>query len=134
MTEYDSYSHAKTHLRYHVIFSTKYRTPVLQGIESSVYQAMRQIERESDFRIIDMAVDNGDHIHMVLTFKPALSIEQVVRRIKSWSTHQIWKLEPEQLRQHYWGRKRKLWTGGYFCSTIGAMSEDVVLNYVRAQQ
>ena len=134
MTEYDTYSHAKTHLRYHVIFSTKYRAPVLAGIETSVYEVMRDIERDSDFRIIDMAVDQGNHIHLVLKFKPSLSIEQVVRRIKSWSTHRLWEAEHEQLRRHYWGSKRKLWTGGYFCSTIGAMSEDVVLSYVKAQQ
>lgn len=126
-------AHAKTRLRYHVIFATKYRKKALAGIESNIYQAFRQAEAISDFTIIDMGIDDGDHIHLVIKFRPALSIAQVIRRMKQLSTIEVWNTDEPHLRKHYWGTKKRLWSGGYYIATIGQVSEDVVLEYVRKQ-
>ena len=32
-------------LRYHLVLTTKYRRPALQGIEQSVYDTFREVER-----------------------------------------------------------------------------------------
>ncbi len=133
MQEFESVAHAKTHLRYHVILATKYRRKALSGIETDTYDTFRSVEADSAFRIIDMGIDNGDHIHLVLKFRPALSVEQVVRRIKHLTTTRLWTTHEHHLRQHYWGTKKKLWSGGYFASTIGPVSEQTVLAYVQKQ-
>lgn len=130
--EYKSIAHAKTSLRYHIILSTKYRKKALTGIENTVLDAFRVAEEKSDFRIIEMNTDK-DHIHLLVTFKPALSIEQVVRRMKQLTTHYIWEREEAHLRNFYWKNKRILWTNGYFCSTIGEVSESRVIEYIRHQ-
>lgn len=130
--EYKSIAHAKTSLRYHIIFSTKYRRKSLIGIENVVLEAFRHAEKQSDFRIIEMNTDQ-DHIHLLITFKPALSIEQVVRRMKQLTTHYIWEHEETHLRDFYHKQKRVLWTNGYFCSTIGDVSETRVVDYIRSQ-
>lgn len=130
--EYKSIAHAKTSLRYHIIFSTKYRRKALVGIEETVLEAFRRAEAQSDFRIIEMNTDK-DHIHLLVTFKPALSIEQVVRRMKQLTTHYVWEREETHLRNFYWKNKRVLWTNGYFCSTIGEVSEERVIEYIRNQ-
>lgn len=127
-----TYHHAATHLRYHIIFSTKYRAKCLEGIEDSLGQAFRYAEKHSDFKIIEMGFDK-DHAHLVVTFKPRLSISQVVNRMKHLSTWKIWQLESDHLKQFYWKGKRVLWTGGYFCSTVGYAEEDKVINYVKNQ-
>jgi hypothetical protein len=90
MHEFESVAHAKTRLRYHLIFATKYRRKALLGIEPAVYAAFREAEQQSDFRITTMGIDNGDHVHVVVKFKPALSIEQVVRRMKQLTTQALW--------------------------------------------
>lgn len=130
--EYKSTAHAKTSLRYHLIFSTKYRRKALTGINDRVLEAFRYAEANSNVRIIEMNTDQ-DHIHLLITFKPALSIEQVVRRLKQLTTHYLWEHEPEHLREHYWGTKKRLWTGGYFCATIGEVSESKLVDYIKTQ-
>ena len=37
------------------------------------------------------------------------------------------------MRQFYWTKKRRLWTSGYFVSTVGKVSEDTVFNYINNQ-
>lgn len=52
--EYKSIAHAKTSLRYHLIFSTKYRRKALTGIHDRVLEAFRYAETNSSVRIIEM--------------------------------------------------------------------------------
>lgn len=130
---YHSFYHAKTSLRYHLIFSTTFRRKCLDEIHDAVLDAFRQVERVSDFKIIAMELDK-DHIHLLVTFKPALSIAQVVRRLKQMTQKIIWKENEAHLRKHYWGHFiGKLWTGGYFCSTIGDVSEQKLKKYIKNQ-
>ena len=132
-TEYESIAHAKTRLRYHVIFSTKYRRKCLDGIRESVLGAFRKAERKSSFRILAMELDK-DHIHLLLKWKPSLSILQIIRRLKMLTTKYIWDENETYLRHFYWKKtQRKLWSGGYFCSTIGNVSEKTLKNYIENQ-
>ena len=84
-TEYLSLGHAKTHLRYHIIFSTKYRKKCLDQIHDSVIEAFKKSEINSHYKILTMELDK-DHIHLLITFKPFLSVSQVVRRLKQLTT------------------------------------------------
>jgi putative transposase len=129
--EYKSIAHAKTLIRYHIIFSTKYRIRCLKGIRGEVLEAFKVVESNSDAKILAIEVSD-DHIHLLLKFKPSLSIEQIVRRIKQISTKEIWERSREYLRRYYY-KKEKLWTGGYFCSTIGNVSEKAIRHYIANQ-
>lgn len=132
MSRYQSLGHAKTRIRYHLIFSTKYRAKCLEGIEDSIAAVIHSVAGDSDFTVHGLGVDR-DHIHLVVSFRPNWSISQIVRRIKQLSTVRLWETESEHLRKFYWGDKKRLWTGGYFVETIGAVSEDKILDYVRNQ-
>lgn len=87
--KYDHFSHCKASIRYHIIFSTKYRRDCLQGIRKEVLDAFRRVERASDFKILKMELDR-DHIHLLMTWKPDLSISQVVRRLKQMTDRILW--------------------------------------------
>lgn len=128
---YKSIAHAKTRLRYHVIFSTKYRRKCLEQIKDQVLDAFKYAEEKSDFKILIMNLEN-DHIHFLLRFKPSLSIEQVVRRMKQLSTWYLWQHHEAYLKKFFW-KKKQVWTGGYFISTIGDVSEDKILEYIKNQ-
>ena len=107
----------------------------MAGIEKQVIAALRRVEACSEFRIVDLAVDGGDHVHLVVAVKPSLSPEQVVRRLKQLSMEYLWSTEAARLKRYYWRKdKRLLWSRGYHVSTVGAVSEKNVLEYVRAQQ
>mgnify|MGYP001778178980 CR=1 FL=1 len=132
--QFESFSHAKTHLRYHLVFTTKYRRSALAGIEDRVYRAFREVEDVSEFTILEMGCDLGNHIHLLVTLRPALSIEQVVRRLKQMSTRKLWEMEPDHLSRFYWGPKRgKLWSTGYFCATVGHTDDDTITGYILRQ-
>jgi putative transposase len=130
---YESFNHAKTRLRYHLIFSTKYRHKSLLGIEKDVYNAVSYCESNSHFRVIDRAVDGGDHLHLVVAIRPNYSVGQTVKRLKQFTTNELWNSHSLHLKKFYWSGNRILWTHGYFASTVGEVSESVVLNYVRSQ-
>lgn len=131
---YESFGHAKTRLRYHIIFSTKYRRKCLDEIHDIVIDAFRYTESKSRITIHNIELDK-DHIHMLVSFPPAYSIEQTVRRLKQCSMNYIYhdSRAASHLRRFYWKNKRLLWTNGYFCSTIGNVSESKIKEYIENQ-
>ena len=132
---YESIAHAKTRLRYHFIFSTKYRRKCLtEEVREDVFAAFKYAEEKSDFKILVMNLED-DHVHFLVKFKPALSIEQVVRRMKQLATHYLWAHRESHFEKFFWKKKnRKIFTGGYFASTVGEVSEDRIVEYIDNQR
>ena len=131
---FDGLSHAKTRLMFHIVLATKYRRRCLRGLEQSVSNACMRCADMSDFDIIDLAVDNGDHIHLLIRLrKPNVSVGQVVRRLKLYTTVSMWDMHADDLRLWYSGKKRKLWSNGYFASTVGH-DERNVSKYIANQK
>lgn len=128
---YETYNHAKVHLRYHLIFSTKYRRNCLDNIKDDLIEVLFEIEKRSKFKIKEVGIDKN-HIHLLIKTPPTISISQIVRRIKSMSTNMLWKKKSEYLEKYYW-KNRVLWTHGYFCSTVGEMSEETIITYIKKQ-
>ena len=124
---------SKTRLYYHVILTTKYRKTALRGIEQQVYRAFRKVENHSSFKILDMCIEDGNHIHLVIKSSPQYSISGIVNRLKGWTLKHLWDSDEKHLSQFYWGDKKKLWHGGYYCDTVGKVSQDKILEYVKSQ-
>lgn len=133
MSKYQSLNHQKFRLKYHIIFSTKYRYECLTGIEENIKRILQEISDESTkFSIIAIGVDK-DHIHLAVKSKPTVSIDSIVRHVKQLLTYRLWLREEDYLSDFYYGSKRLLFTRGYFVESIGAVSEDKVLNYIVRQ-
>jgi len=133
MSKYECFSHAKTKIRYHIIFSTKYRRKCLTSMHDSVLEVMNKTEQiYKNFHIELMELDK-DHIHFLISIEPTESISNVVHHLKQVSTYYLWKDQHEHLDQFYWSGKHYLWTKGYFCSTIGEVSEEKIKKYIENQ-
>jgi|694.fasta_scaffold00302_74 putative transposase len=130
--KYKSNCHQKYRTRYHFIFSTKYRKKCLKGIEAETELAFRYSESISDYKILYFGIDK-DHVHLLVEFKPSLSIGQVVNRMKSITTNELWKNKSEHLSKFYWKNKKLLWTHGYFAETTGNVSEANIAEYILEQ-
>lgn len=130
-TIYESYSHRKVFIRYHFIFSTKYRRKCFSGIEEKVCKAFKWVEHRCAFKIIEIGVDK-DHVHLLVKSNTQLSIGQIIRRLKQLSNRKLWEMDEKWFSQFYW-KKKKIWTNGYFCSTIGQISESNVREYIKNQ-
>lgn len=124
---------SKVRLEYHIVLVTKYRKPVLAGLEDSVYSAVRHAAKRSKFTIISQAVDLGDHLHLVVSLPADVSVASMVNRLKQLTTLELWALHESTFRKSYWKRKRVLWSACYFANTVGEVSEETVLDYVRRQ-
>ena len=124
----------KTHLRYHIIFVTKYRRKCLNEIRQEVFDAFRYCEEKSHIKIHNMNIDK-DHIHLLVSFPVDYSISQTVKRLKQFTTNYLYSNDKTYswLRNFYWKKKRKLWTHGYFVSTLGQVSEEKVFQYIKNQ-
>ena len=44
----------------------------------------------------------------------------------------MWKLHHDWLSKFYW-KQHHLWTRGYFCTTIGEVSEERIKHYIENQ-
>ena len=133
--QYDSFAHAKYHIQYHFIFSTKFRRGFLNGMRTDVLDGFRHASKGARFKILVMEIDR-DHVHLLVKARPSISPEQIVRRLKMFSISHLYRLHEAELNKIYWKNKkghRKLWTNGYFCSTIGEAGEETIKKYIQNQ-
>lgn len=124
---------AKQNLRYHIVLVAKYRRKALLGIEDAVLAAVEATASGSAFTIERAAVEYGDHLHLVLRTTGTYSVSSMVKRIKAGTTQTLWGGHEPHLRKFYWGRTRKLWSGGYYAATIGDVSTAQVEKYPKKQ-
>ena len=125
--QYDRGKSCVFYHRFHLVWSTKYRYKVLTGdVRLRVREIIRQVCSEQGVDIIK-GVLSSDHVHMFVSVPPTLAIADLMRLIKGRSSHKIQREFP-QLKKRYWGRH--FWGRGYFSTTNGAITEDIVLQYL----
>jgi len=130
MGGYRKASHVVYDVRAHIVWCTKYRYQVLVGdVAWRCRDLLREICRTQDVEIMSGKVGR-DHVHMYVSIPPKLSIAQVVQRMKGKSSR---KLQDEygQLKKRYWGQH--LWARGYFVSTVGVVSDEMIREYIDKQ-
>ncbi|MFC1635341.1 IS200/IS605 family transposase [Planctomycetota bacterium] len=81
-----------------------------------------------DIGIIELNTDI-DHVHILLSIPPKLSVSEV-RMIKAKTSAVMRKRFPF-LDKVYWG-KEGIWSIGYFVSTAG-INEEVIKKYIKMQ-
>ena len=117
-------------LRYHFVFVTKYRKPVLRGdIANEVRRITREICRTYDIEIVKGHV-RPDHVHLLLDVPPKMSPSRVMQAIKGKTSHHLLQ-DSRRLRTEFWGRH--LWGRGYFAVTTGKVSDEMVAEYIENQ-
>lgn len=133
MPKYDVNNHEKFKIRYHIIFSTKYRRKCLTGIRDSLLESFKRAESlQNTWKIEIMEIDK-DHIHFLIKATPKDCIYKIIQKLKQISTYDMWKENKEYLKKFYWKKKHLLWTRGYFVSSIGDVSEKTLEEYIRNQ-
>lgn len=133
--KFESYGHEKFRIRYHLIFSTKYRLKLLNLIAKDLKVSMKRAESfQNKWAIELMEIDPSkpDHIHFLIRATPNCRVSDIIHLLKQTSTYDMWKQHYSYMRRWYW-RQHKLWTRGYFCSTIGDVSEKRISDYIKNQ-
>lgn len=124
---------SKNRLEAHVVLTTKYRRPVLTGLEEAIYDSFLKAEFGQQWEILAMGVEDGNHVHLAVRYHPTVALSDIVSRVKQRSTFDLWESHCSFLRKTYWREKRLLWAKGYFADSIGAVPRDKILAYVTKQ-
>jgi putative transposase len=130
MGEFRKSTHAVWDIQYHIIWITKYRYKVLKGhIAERLRELLRQSCEAREIKIIRGSIST-DHVHMLLSCPPVLSPSKIVQYLKGRSS-KLLQDEFQELRKRYWGQH--LWAAGYYCGTVGAVTEEQIKAYIENQ-
>lgn len=133
MDGYRRGGHTKCSLKAHVIFVTKYRRRIFdRGPEDQSVKELMHLAAESyGIGIMRMETD-GDHIHMLIDYRPDMMVSDIVKHMKQYSTYYMWNRHESVMRLYYWER-RILWSDGYFACSIGQVSQEIIERYIENQ-
>jgi putative transposase len=107
MKEYRKGSHTVYQLRYHFVFITKYRKPVLRGdVGIKLRNLIREICKAHDI------------------------VSRVMQSIKGKMSHHL-MMEFRSIKKEFWGQH--LWSRGYFVVTSGNVTDEVIAKYIEDQ-
>ena len=121
MENYRKTSHSVYDLKYHLVWITKYRKPVIFGdVAIRLRELIREICKSMDIEIIKGHVSK-DHVHLFVSVLPQLSISKVMGRIKGKTSRKMLS-EYRRLAKEFWGRH--LWARGYFAASSGNVTCD----------
>jgi len=130
----DSYGkgpHTVHDIQYHFVWVTKYRYQILtRDIALRMRDLTRQTCEARNITILNGHVSK-DHVHLHVSSPPGLAPSKIAQYIKGRSSRLIQQEFP-QLRKRYWGRH--LWARGYFCATIGKVTEKMIAAYIQQQE
>ncbi len=127
--EIKSTAHSKYRCEYHIVFAPKYRRKEIYGqLKEDIGEILRKLCEQKGVEIIE-AEACPDHIHMLVSVPPYLSIAQFMGFLKGKSSLIIFDRHAN-LKYKY--GQRSFWCRGYFVDTVGK-NETAIRNYIRNQ-
>jgi len=100
---------------------------VLTGeLAERVRELVRQTCDAFEIRIV-RGVVSKDHIHILVSCPPNMAPSEIMRRIKGRTSSKLFEEFPH-VKKKYWGRH--FWARGYFCATVGQMTEGMIKEYL----
>ena len=124
-----SLSHTRWNCKYHIVFAPKFRRQAIYGKLKIDIGRILRILSERKRVIIEEAELCPDHIHMLVSIPPNLSVSQFVGYLKGKSSLMIFDRHA-QLKYKY--GNRHFWCRGYFVDTVGR-NKKVIAEYIRNQ-
>ena len=131
MAKWKKIAHVVYQCSYHIVWCPKYRFRIMKG-EVGKYIAKR-IESLCEWKGIEILELNvmEDHVHMIITLPPKISVSEIMGILKGETAISLFKNFPTLKKKPYWGNH--FWSRGYCVSTIG-IDEDKIRRYVKYQE
>ena len=126
----NSLSHTRWNCKYHIVFIPKYRRKEIYGkLRANIGQILRQLCEYKGVEILE-AHAMSDHIYMLVTIPPKLSVSSFMGYLKGKSSLMIFERHAN-LKYKY--GNRNFWAKGYFVSTVG-LNTEVIKAYIKNQE
>lgn len=125
----DSLSHTRRNCKYHIVFAPKFRRQNIYGrLKIDIGKIQRSLcERKN------VTIEEGelcpDHIHMLVSIPPSMSVSQFMGYLKGKSSLIIFDRHAN-LKYKY--GNRRFWCRWYYVDTVGR-NRKVIAEYIRNQ-
>jgi len=129
MREWESQSLVRWYCRYHVVIVPKYRRKSMFGaLRRELGPILKELCKRYEVELVEGHVMH-DHVHMLLSIPPKLSVANLIGKIKGKSTILI---NQKYIRKRNF-RGLSFWSRGYCVSTTG-YDEGIIRHYIRNQE
>ena len=124
-----SLSHTKWLCKYHVVFTPKYRRKIIYNqYRESLKEIIKTLCGYKGVEILEGHM-MPDHVHLLLSIPPSISISSFMGYLKGKSSLMIYEKYPE-LKYKY--RNREFWCRGYYVDTAGKNAKKIQ-EYIQKQ-
>ena len=126
----ESLAHTKWLCKYHIVFCPKYRRKIIyQKLKVDIRDILRDLCKWKGVEIIEGHL-MPDHIHMLVSIPPKMSVSSFMGYLKGKSAMMIFERHGN-LRYKF--GNRHFWATGYYVSTVG-LNEATIAKYIREQE
>ena len=130
MEHYRKSSHTTYDIKYHLVWITKYRKPVLTGeIAKRCRELIREICLSKEVEILKGHISK-EHVHIFVSVPPYISVSSLMQSLKGKSSRKM-MMEYKALSRTFWGRH--IWARGYFVASSGNVTDEVIMQYIELQ-
>ena len=130
LENYRKSSHTRFTIIIHLVWITKYRKAELIGnIAIRARELIREICIKNKVAILAGNVSK-DHIHLLVSIPPNISVSQLVQYIKGYSSRKLFE-EFKELEKKFNGEH--LWARGFFAASCGSVTKEVLTDYIQKQ-
>ena len=125
----NSIAHTTWNCKYHIVFAPKYRRQVIYGkIKGDIGQIIRKLCEWKGVEIIE-AEACPDHIHMLVSIPPKISVSSFMGYLKGKSSLMIFD---KHANMKYRYGNREFWCRGYYVDTVGK-NKKAIAEYIKNQ-
>ena len=125
----NSLAHTTWNCKYHIVFAPKYRRQVIYGkIKKDIGEILRKLCEWKKVEIVE-AEACTDHIHMLVSIPPKMSVSSFMGYLKGKSSLMIFDRHAN-LKYKY--GNREFWCRGYYVDTVGK-NKKAIAEYIKNQ-
>ena len=126
-------SHSVTETNLHLQLTPAYRQDLFvdEATRTLLRDYLLEQAKRKGFEISAMGLGD-DHVHVFVTKWKNFAPAKLAQLLKGYSSRMMRKEHWELVKDKLWGDK--LWSGGYFCRTVGAVNAETVKHYVEESQ
>ena len=122
-------AHSSYRCQYHIVFAPKYRRKEIYGkIKKDIGEIIRKLCEQKGVEIIE-AEACKDHIHLLVSIPPYISVAQFMGYLKGKSSLMIFD---RHVNLKYKYGNRHFWCRGYYADTVGR-NKRAIEEYIRNQ-
>lgn len=120
-------NHTVYTINYHFVWCPKYRNAMLDKIESSLEQSIRDVAERYEYVVLSLHIA-PDHVHLFLSAHPKHAPSEIVRTVKSITAREMWEQHKSLLAREFWSGG--FWERSFYVGTTGEMSSRTVERYI----